>query len=786
MEKCEKKGFFYLGNLLNQDSEKETPFFYEAKNFTTHAVCVGMTGSGKTGLGISILEEAALQKIPSIIIDPKGDLNDLLLNFPDMSSQEFLPWIDPTEAERENKTPQVYAEELAQKWKKGIEASGQDLQRIQQLKDSVEMVIYTPANTSGVPLSILSSFLMPSEEFLEDTGALRDRILSLTSSLLGLLGIDPDPIKSKEQILIASIIEYEWKERRHLDIAKLIQLIQNPPFEKIGALSVDVFFPPKERLDLSIRLNNLLASPGFQAWMEGDALNIENLLYTKEKKPKLSILSIAHLSDSERMFFVTLLLNEILSWMRLQPGTSNLRALFYMDEIFGYFPPTAMPPSKTPMLTLLKQARAYGLGIILCTQNPVDLDYKGLSNCGTWFIGKLQTERDKKRVLEGLKSASNGDIDENSLSAFLSVMQKRTFLMRSIYEKEPLLFQTRWTLSYLKGPLTLSQIASLTPKREAYSKKIESSIEERVKPFVPPEIPEFFMSEGSNPSSHAIPYLIGVGKLHFVDAKNKIDSWKELFWLAPPDEEGKNVKWEEGSDHPEIKQKLEKQPPSHLLFETLPLSLSDSKTYENFEKSFFNFLYQTQTLILYQVPELKLLSKEGESEAAFKERISSLLDEMKKEKRKILEENYNEKITALNEKLSKAKGKLEQQQQKVTWQIVETVISFLKTLLGAFFGKRITKGTISDASTSLKRAGKINTISSDKERAEETIETLSSRIEEVEKELKEEIDRLEKGDILPEVQKIEVRPRKSDIQTEKIALIWMDKESLCDVFPKGR
>lgn len=773
MEKCEKQGFFYLGNHLNRSSERDSLFFYEAKNFTTHAVCVGMTGSGKTGLGISILEEAALQKIPAIIVDPKGDLNDLLLNFPEMSSEEFLPWIDPMEAEREEKTSRAYAEELAQKWKKGIEQSEQEIRRVQQLKDSVDMVIYTPANTSGVPLSILSSFLMPTQEFLEDAGALRDRILSLTSSLLGLLGIDPDPIKSKEQILIASIIEQEWKERRNLDIAKLIQLIQKPPFEKIGALSVDVFFPSKERLELSIRLNNLLASPGFQAWMEGEPLNIQDLLYTKNKKPKLSILSIAHLNDSERMFFVTLLLNEIVSWMRLQPGTSNLKALFYMDEIFGYFPPTAMPPSKTPMLTLLKQARAYGLGIILCTQNPVDLDYKGLSNCGTWFIGKLQTERDKKRVLEGLKSASNGDIDEKSLSDFLAGMQKRTFLMRSIYEKEPLLFQTRWTLSYLKGPLTLSQIASLTPERLTYSKKTEALREENVKPFVPSDISEFFIQNTYIQSPHYIPYLLGKGKLHFVDTKNKIDVWKEIFWLAPPDEEGKNVKWEEGNDHPEIKEKLEKQPQPHISFETLSSYLTDPKTYENFEKNFFNFLYQTQTLTLYQAPELKISSKEGESEVDFKERIRSLLEDVQKEKKKTLEDRYQEKITALNEKLRKAKEKLEQQQTKVTWQKAETVLSFLKTILGAFFGRRITKGTITDASTSLKRAGKIGTMSDDKERAEETIENLSNQLEELQNELKKEMDRLVESETFPEIQTIEIRPRKSDIQTEKIALAWI-------------
>ncbi len=465
----EQVGTFYLGRVINpvaKESSTDQALFYNAKNFTTHALCIGMTGSGKTGLGISLLEEAALDKIPALVIDPKGDLGNLLLTFPKLEASDFLPWIDKEEAERKGLEPKAYAEATAKTWREGLASWDETPERIQTLRKNVEMAIYTPASQAGIPISVLSSFAAPSDELRQDKEAMRDRIMSTSSGVLALLGIDTDPIKSREHILISNILSRAWDEGKDMDISTLIEQVQKPPFKKIGALDVDTFFAPKERMNLSITLNNLLASPGFQAWMEGDALDIQSLLYTSEGKPKLSILSIAHLSAAERMFFVTIFLNELISWMRKQPGTSSLRALLYMDEIFGFFPPTATPPSKLPMLTLLKQARAYGLGVVLTTQNPVDLDYKGLSNCGTWFIGKLQTERDKGRVLEGLQVASNGEINAKAFDKLLSFTKNRVFIMQSIYEDAPILFETRWTMSYLRGPLTLAQIGLLVDKTD--------------------------------------------------------------------------------------------------------------------------------------------------------------------------------------------------------------------------------------------------------------------------------------------------------------------------------
>lgn len=778
IENYEKLGVFYLGKIFNPKTKKleHETLLYDSKNFTTHAVCVGMTGSGKTGLGICIIEEAGLDKIPSIIIDPKGDLTNLLLTFPDLSAEEFLPWIDTAEAERKNMPPEEYAESIAKTWKEGLAEWEEGQERIQRLRDTVDMVIYTPASKAGRQLSILRSFAAPSKEMLLDREAMRQKVLSTASSILGLLGIQADPIKSKEHILISNILSKAWEKGQDLDIAALIQQVQKPQFDKIGTLDIDTFFPPKERMALSISLNNLLASPGFQAWMEGEPLDIQKLLYAEDGKPKLAILSIAHLGDAERMFFVTLLLNEFISWMRRQPGTSSLRALLYMDEIFGFFPPTAMPPSKTPMLTLLKQARAYGIGIVLATQNPVDLDYKGLSNCGTWFIGKLQTERDKARVIEGLNTASNGEIDAKSLDKMMGGISKRIFLMRSIYEKDPILFQTRWTLSYLRGPLTLTQIASLTEKLPEEEEEEDKSqrLTSTDKPAIPPGIAEYFIKTAQTKDVHYTPCVMGMAKMHFVDAKNKVDKWQDLCILADADDDGKSVRWEQGERLID-KDKLSKEAMPDSTFEKLPSGLTQEKNYTEFKKSFAANLYQNETLEIFEAPDLGLASKEGESEADFRIRLSMAMHEKRDEMIKKQREKYGAKITALTDKIRRAQEKLAQKQQKSVLQKFETWISFGATLLGAIFGRKITKGTITSAGTSIKRAGRLGQDSQAVSAAEEDLKTYQQQLEDLQAQMKEEIDRnyglMDPNNL--KLEKITIRPRKSDIEIDKVALVWM-------------
>ena len=468
----EKLGSFYLGKEYDLAARqlKDVQVNYDSRDLTTHAVCVGMTGSGKTGLCIDLLEEAALDGVPAIIIDPKGDITNLLLTFPDLRPEDFKPWINADDAARKGMSVDDFAAKTATDWRNGLASWEEGPDRIKALKDAADFAIYTPGSEAGLPVSILTSFKAPNLDWDTETEILRDRIQGTVSALLGLVGIEADPVRSREHILLSNILENAWRAGQDLDIAKLIMAVQKPPFRQVGVFEVDTFFPEKDRFGLAMTLNNIIASPSFSAWMSGEPLDIGAMLHTPAGKPRHSIFYIAHLSDAERMFFVTILLEQIISWMRAQPGTTSLRALLYMDEVFGYFPPTANPPSKRPMLTLMKQARAFGLGVMLTTQNPVDLDYKGLTNAGTWFIGKLQAERDKARLLEGLQGALSSagvSADMADLDKTITSLDSRVFLLHDINLKSPVIFQTRWAMSYLRGPLTRQQIKTLMAPRKA-------------------------------------------------------------------------------------------------------------------------------------------------------------------------------------------------------------------------------------------------------------------------------------------------------------------------------
>jgi Helicase HerA, central domain len=454
---------FYLGRAFDPQKNKTTAqaVSYDPADLTTHAVVTGMTGSGKTGLCIDLLEEAALQGIPAIIIDPKGDLTNLLLHFPNLAPQDFQAWIDPEIARRAGETLEQASNAAALAWRKGMQDWGIDHERLVALKNAAEFAIYTPGSDAGIPVSVLSSLNAPELDWDANREVLREKVSSTVTALLGLIGVDDiDPIQSREHILLSNLFENTWSQGKNIELTELILETQNPPFEKLGAFSVDTFFPPKERMALAMKLNNILAAPAFEAWREGQNLDVAALLTARDGRPRHSIFYVAHLSDAERMFFVTLLLSAVETWMRTQPGTGSLRAVLYMDEMFGYLPPTANPPSKEPLLRMLKQARAFGLGLLLATQNPVDVDYKALSNAGTWFIGKLQTDQDKQRLLDGLMSASS-DTSRAALDQLISRLGKRVFVLHNVHARQPVLFQTRWTMNFLAGPLTRTQIPAL-------------------------------------------------------------------------------------------------------------------------------------------------------------------------------------------------------------------------------------------------------------------------------------------------------------------------------------
>ncbi len=474
---------FFLGKLFDpaQNNLSDQPLLYDPADLTTHAVVTGMTGSGKTGLCIALLEEAALQGVPALMIDPKGDLTNLLLHFPDLAPQDFQPWLDPEMARRAGKSVEQASGDAATAWRNGLAEWGMDRERLLALKNAAQFAVYTPGSDAGIPVSVLTSLHAPpipstslgTSPWEGNRDLLRAQIASTVTALLGLVGLgEMDPLRSREHILLSTIFENAWSQARSLDMAELILQTQNPPFDKLGAFPVDTFFPAKERMELALQLNNILAAPAFEIWRQGQSLDIAALLNMPDGRPRHSIFYLAHLSDSERMFFVTLLLSAVETWMRTQAGATSLRALLYMDEIYGYLPPQSNPPSKQPLLRMLKQARAFGLGLLLATQNPVDLDYKALSNAGSWFIGKLQTDQDKQRLLDGLESAASGSLDRRAYDKLISGLGKRIFLLHNVHTPPStsrggaggggaVIFHTRWTMNFLAGPLTLPQIPAL-------------------------------------------------------------------------------------------------------------------------------------------------------------------------------------------------------------------------------------------------------------------------------------------------------------------------------------
>ncbi|MEX1115656.1 MAG: DUF87 domain-containing protein, partial [Akkermansiaceae bacterium] len=543
----EKLGQFYLGREYDLEAKQVTDdlVLYDSKDLVTHGVVLGMTGSGKTGLCLALLEEAAMDNIPAIVIDPKGDIANLLLTFPDLDGKSFRPWINEDDAAKKGITPDEHAEKTATMWKNGLADWGQDPQRIATLRDKVDINVFTPGSKAGIPVSILSSLEVPPFEIMDDAELLGERIESTVSSLLSLVGVGSDSIQSPEAVLVSSIFQNAWAAEQNITLETLIRHIQKPAFDKVGVIDLDSFMPEKNRQTLALKFNNLLASPGFATWLEGPPLDIAKMLHTPAGKPRISIFSIAHLGDAERMFFVSLLLNQMLGWMRTQNGTTSLRALMYMDEIFGFLPPSANPPSKRPMMTMLKQGRAFGLGCLLATQNPVDLDYKALSNIGTWFLGRLQTERDKLRVLDGLEGAAgsqNAKFDRASMERLLSGLGNRIFLMNNVHEDSPVLFHVRWVMSYLTGPLTRTQIKTLMdPKRGDFENRTAPvsgsnnpmampgmsaapASTGAARPVVGAGVTEIFVPvAGSADDVIYQPHLLREGIVHFSSAKAGVD-----------------------------------------------------------------------------------------------------------------------------------------------------------------------------------------------------------------------------------------------------------------------
>ena len=786
----EKLGLFYLGKIADPASQEVTDKYllYDSKDLVTHAVCVGMTGSGKTGLCIGLLEEAAIDGIPAIIVDPKGDLGNLALLFPDLRPEDFRPWINEDEAAQKGLSPEDYARDQAGLWRKGLAEWGQDENRIRALLAAADVSIYTPGSNAGLPLSVLKSFEAPPAGLIEDTDLFRQRISTTVSGLLGLLGIQADPLQSREHILISNLLDAAWSSGQSLDLPALIQRIQSPPLGRIGVFELDAFYPAPERNKLAMMLNNILAAPGFASWLEGEPLEIGSLLYTPSGKPRLSILSIAHLSDPERMFFVTLLLNQLLGWMRGQPGTSSLRALFYMDEIFGFFPPVAEPPSKRPLLTLLKQARAFGLGLVLTTQNPVDLDYKGLANAGTWFIGRLQTENDKERLLEGLAGVG-GNVDLNQVSDQISALRKRVFLMHDVHEDNPVLMNTRWTLSYLRGPLTRQQIKQLMD-----GKKVR--IEPKAGPAVPippqdqvkfsaasaigrPPLPagagELFLPAASRPATSGRlvyhPSVAALGQVAIFDNKLGLSSAEFVGHFLELGEEMIGFLWDNAAPCAVQAENLKREPEEGASF--LPLPNRTAQLLKSAEDDYGDFLARTFQMSLWKSRLFGEVSKPGEPERDFRLRLGQMGREKRDAAIEKLRQRYGAKFAALERQELLAQQRLDREQEQYKEQMAQTTISIGATILGSILGRKVSQ--IGRATTSARSASRAYYEKMDIERARQQLEMARSRRAELEKQVEEEAARItsaldQNAEIL---QPIVLRPKKKDVIVQWSGLLWL-------------
>jgi hypothetical protein len=770
----EKLGVFYLGRQIDPATNirAETPLLYDSSDLVTHGVIVGMTGSGKTGLGIDLIEEAAIDGVPVIAIDPKGDLGNLLLSADDYGAEE------------------------AARWTKGLAEWGQDASRIARLREAAEFALYTPGMKSGRPVSIIQSFAAPPAAILDDSDLLSDRLTTATTSVLTLAGVDADS-RGREHVLVSTLFSEAWKNGRGLDLASLIAQVQAPPITRVGVLDLESFYPSKDRFQLAMQLNQLLASPGFSAWLEGEPLNIDRLLFSETGKPRVSVITIAHLDDQERMFFVSLLLNEIVTWMRAQRGTSSLRAMIYFDEIFGFLPPVANPPTKAPLLKLLKQARAFGLGIVVATQNPVDLDYKALANAGTWMLGRLQTERDKARVLDGLEGAAQTaglGFERAQIDRMLSALGKRIFLMHNVHEKDPILFETRWTLSYLRGPLGRDEIKALTANRPSTSVPKVPDV-----PIVPkagasaqaptpvrgtagtfgttvldPSIPQFFAPGGA---TVLVPMLLGAARIAYSDAKLGLDETREVVVLTPITDEAVPVDWERAEPASFGTKDLSKAPAqSNLELGQVPAAGAKAKNYPTWEKEFGKWAAGSQSIELFRSPSTKTLSKPDESERDFRIRMNTEAREARDAEKARITAKYASKITTLDDRIRKAEQAVQVQSEQATGAKLQTAVSVGAAIFGALLSRKVVSATnIGRVTTAARGAGRIGKESQDISRAETNVSAIREQRDTLHAELEAELQQVsEQFDASNEtLERVLVKPKRGGVSVQLVALVWV-------------
>jgi hypothetical protein len=775
----EKLGVFYLGTAADH------PVLFPSNDLTTHAVCIGMTGSGKTGLCLGVLEEAAIDGIPVIAIDPKGDLGNLLLTFPALRPEDFAPWVDPDAARRKGITVEALAAEESAKWQKGLSESGQGGERIARLRAAAELALYTPGSDAGIPIAMLRSFEAPSAAIRGSAEALRQRVESTASAVLALAGVDADPVKSREHVLLANLLGQAWAAGRGFDLAGLVMAVQNPPFSAIGVLDLETFYPKSERFELVMALNNLLASPSAAALMRGEPLDVDSLLYTREGKPRVSVLSIAHLGEAERKAFVTLLLGNLVSWMRAQPGTSSLRALLFMDEVAGYLPPVANPPTKPLFLTLFKQARAYGLGVVVATQNPVDVDYKVLSNAGTWLVGRLQTARDRARVLEGLTGAAEGAggaADARSIEKVLGDLQQRQFLVYSARGTAPYVMQSRWTLSYLRGPLSLSQIERLPKPATTSAAEPSQQAAENGRPLLDPDITQIFVpvasAGGEALAMHVgyAPCVLGAARVRHVDKKLGIDTTTPIVVAAEITESMAGVDWSKAWSLYVPLEALGGKPAPQAIYQAVSPAGADASRYRSWKKAFGEHLTRAFTVEVLRCDEADLVSSPGESERDFRIRLGVRLHEMRDEQLGKLRDKYAVRVRSAEEKVRKQLQAIEKHAASASQKKTEAAIGVGVGVLGALFGTKLASAAnVQRAGRAVRGVKKAADSEDTVERAREDLAAAQETLGELEAEIGQKAQEIASAldPATVPLTRAMVTPKKTHIEVAAFGLGWL-------------
>jgi hypothetical protein len=803
-----ERGMLYLGNTYDLKKGKVTddPVLYKARHLTTHGVILGMTGSGKTGLGIILLEEILLQGLPVLILDPKGDIANLMLTFPELRPEDFQPWVDVEGARRKGMSVEEYAAKEASKWQDGLAGSGITGERIAQLRQAAEFTIFTPGSNAGQPVDVLHFFDTPDLDWEENEEPLRERIGGIVSALLGLVGVEADPLQSPEHILLARIIEHVWRAGDQIDLPALIRLLYKPPFNQVGVFELETFFPEKDRFALARTLNNLIAAPGFEQWQEGMPLDVETLLYASDGRPRASIFYLSHLDDAQRLFFITLFLESVRDWLRVQSGSTDLRAMLYFDEVFGYFPPyPANPPTKTPLLALVKQGRAAGLGVVLATQNPADLDYKGLTNAGTWAVGALRAERDKERVLEGLEGAiteAGAEMNRRTLDDALGALKPRVFLIHDIREGAPVFFHTRWAMSYLAGPLTRKQVRELTAGERVEAPGVESAVvsvsEKAVEPeavtelaglsaappTIPPDVPQVFLpptrtiesalrdygKQAKGQQVVYVPHLLALGTVRMLDRKRDVDCQRTVARLVQPDEGALGVDWEAG-EAAVSEDDLSRRPAGEGGYEPALSALTRARDLKSWENDFSDYLYHNVSATILYNPTLELYGKVGEDGADFRARCEKEAASRRDAELKKARAGVDKKVDSVQQKLRREQRELKTDEAELAARKRDEVLGIGESAFNLLSGRRASSA-LSKAS---RKRGMTQKAKADVDESLEVIGDLEEELKALEVEWEDQAAEIADtwADAVDAIEEFEVKPRRTDVVVEFCGLAWV-------------